>query len=396
MRSFSQPSSTSQDSQQGDPLRHALTASVSFGRFMSESLSWEKWSSFTQNRYLEEVEKYAKPGSVAEKKAYFEARYKKKAAQKAAAAESLEQQNGAVNAIPESSLENVIDNKSSLIEGTVQGQYNENPSSDLSISVDECSTDKCAQRTEGYDKESDQFERLDRVVESSLEGCRAEEEQIDVINSGVEQPAVLEHRDVLYVLPEHCKSPQITCSVENDETERTNQDEEHHTLVQKQVEASSMINDAQCIIEQREVKSPVPVAATTPVSAFSDKKKPSSASAKLSGYKPWSRLRPPPKPTTPIQPKNVDQASSYHKRTGKESAEKKKSTLKSLHMSINFGPRVGDADKLSSPGLQKIANSRPSRNLNRTTRENTKQKTPIRVLIFLPRYLFSFLLANVC
>lgn len=140
------------------------------------------------------------------------------------------------------------------------------------------------------------------------------------------------------------------------------------------------------------------VAASTQVSAFSDKKKPTSASAKLSSYKPGSRLRPPPKPTTPIQPKNSDQASSYHKRTGKEkeSAEKKKSTLKSLHMSINFGSRVGDIDKVSSPGLHKIENSRPSRNLNRTVKENTKPKTPIRVLIFLPRYLLSFLLPNVC
>ncbi|KAG9446348.1 hypothetical protein H6P81_012476 [Aristolochia fimbriata] len=59
--------------------------SVSFGRFMSESLAWEKWSSFSHNRYLEEVEKYSTPGTVAQKKAYFEARYKRIAAKKAAA-----------------------------------------------------------------------------------------------------------------------------------------------------------------------------------------------------------------------------------------------------------------------------------------------------------------------
>ena len=46
-------------------------------------MSWEKWSSFSQNKYLEEVEKCATPGSVAEKKAYFEAHYKKIAARKA-------------------------------------------------------------------------------------------------------------------------------------------------------------------------------------------------------------------------------------------------------------------------------------------------------------------------
>lgn len=54
------------------------SGSVSFGRFESENLSWEKRSSFSHNRYLEEVEKYATPGLVTQKKAYFEAHFKKK------------------------------------------------------------------------------------------------------------------------------------------------------------------------------------------------------------------------------------------------------------------------------------------------------------------------------
>ncbi|CAN0896356.1 Protein WVD2-like 7 [Linum grandiflorum] len=84
VRSFSHPSSSIRESQEGDPLR-ALTESISFGRFASESLAWEKWSAFSHNRYLEEVEQCAKPGSVAAKKAFFEAHYKKRAALKAAA-----------------------------------------------------------------------------------------------------------------------------------------------------------------------------------------------------------------------------------------------------------------------------------------------------------------------
>ena len=83
------------NSLQGDPLR-ALTTSISFGRFVSESLAWEKWSCFSNNRYLEEAERYSKPGSVAEKKAYFEAHYKRIAAAKKAAA-LLEQRNTASN-----------------------------------------------------------------------------------------------------------------------------------------------------------------------------------------------------------------------------------------------------------------------------------------------------------
>ncbi|KAE9604806.1 hypothetical protein Lalb_Chr11g0075641 [Lupinus albus] len=78
---LSSPSSLTQ--QQLNPMR-MLGESISFGRFMSESLDWERWSTFTQKRYVEEAEKYSKPGSVAAKRAYFEAHYKRKAQEKAA------------------------------------------------------------------------------------------------------------------------------------------------------------------------------------------------------------------------------------------------------------------------------------------------------------------------
>eukprot|EP00252_Welwitschia_mirabilis_P015778 TRINITY_DN3500_c0_g2_i2.p1 TRINITY_DN3500_c0_g2~~TRINITY_DN3500_c0_g2_i2.p1 ORF type:complete len:902 (-),score=223.53 TRINITY_DN3500_c0_g2_i2:583-3288(-) len=68
-------------------------SSVSFGRFESETLHWDKWSSFSQNKYLEEAEKFSTPGSVVQKKAFFEEFFRKKAleqqlAQAAAAAEA--------------------------------------------------------------------------------------------------------------------------------------------------------------------------------------------------------------------------------------------------------------------------------------------------------------------
>lgn len=49
--------------------------SVSFGRFELESLSWEKWSVFTNDKRHEEFVKFN--GLVAQKKAYFEEYYKK-------------------------------------------------------------------------------------------------------------------------------------------------------------------------------------------------------------------------------------------------------------------------------------------------------------------------------
>ncbi|PHT48735.1 Ceramide kinase [Capsicum baccatum] len=52
--------------------------SISFGRFENEVLCWERRSSFTQNRYLKEVEKCIKPGSVTEKRAYFEELFRRR------------------------------------------------------------------------------------------------------------------------------------------------------------------------------------------------------------------------------------------------------------------------------------------------------------------------------
>lgn len=91
---FSYGSGIASGAEQGNPM-HALGDSVSFGRFMSESLSWEKWSTFSHKSYVEEAERYAQPGSVAQKKAFFEAHYKSIAAKKAAAL--LEQANAANN-----------------------------------------------------------------------------------------------------------------------------------------------------------------------------------------------------------------------------------------------------------------------------------------------------------
>lgn len=73
------------------------SGSVSFGRFESEPLSWERRSSFSHNRYLEEVEKCSKPGSVNEKKALLEAHFKKMLLQQQNSTEqqtSIEQENG--------------------------------------------------------------------------------------------------------------------------------------------------------------------------------------------------------------------------------------------------------------------------------------------------------------
>ncbi|KAK4367400.1 hypothetical protein RND71_011192 [Anisodus tanguticus] len=110
---------------------HALGESISFGRFMSESLDWEKWSTFSSHkRYVEEAERYAKPGSVAQKKAFFEAHYKKIAAQKAAAL--LEQQDNQENPNYEISKNSSPDSVKPHVKAN-QEQVHENPKSSVLV-----------------------------------------------------------------------------------------------------------------------------------------------------------------------------------------------------------------------------------------------------------------------
>lgn len=95
------------------------TGSVSFGRFEEESLDWERRSAFSHNRYLEEVKKYSRPGSVTEKKAYFEAHFKRKALLHAA---SNECQNGNEN----QTTENVI-----LDDMTYMGEFEDHGNEEI-------------------------------------------------------------------------------------------------------------------------------------------------------------------------------------------------------------------------------------------------------------------------
>ncbi|CAN6839311.1 unnamed protein product [Brassica oleracea] len=92
--SFGAPSLSRNETHQ-DNTKHALSQSVSFGRFATENLEWGKWSSFSHKKYVDEAEKYSQPGSVAQKKAFFDAHYKKIAESKKAKAsldESKQQQ----------------------------------------------------------------------------------------------------------------------------------------------------------------------------------------------------------------------------------------------------------------------------------------------------------------
>ncbi|XP_073302685.1 protein WVD2-like 7 [Primulina huaijiensis] len=91
-----------------------LGVSVSFGRFRDDTLSWEKWSHFSQNKYLEEAGNLSTPGLVAQKKAYFEAHYKKVAAQRAMELEQEKFAEDADRSSEETIIEGVLENSSGI------------------------------------------------------------------------------------------------------------------------------------------------------------------------------------------------------------------------------------------------------------------------------------------
>ncbi|KAI7732767.1 hypothetical protein M8C21_013527 [Ambrosia artemisiifolia] len=142
-----------------EPLRFNYQAdllhsgSISFGRFESESLSWERRSSFSHNRYLEEVEKYSKPGSVTEKKAYFEAHFRRKALLKQSSSESQDgrefptSENDDMHDIQES--ENGNESKNTYFDESPHssGQYSYDKETEIQIRVNQNVETSCAENT---------------------------------------------------------------------------------------------------------------------------------------------------------------------------------------------------------------------------------------------------------
>ncbi|CAK9155840.1 unnamed protein product [Ilex paraguariensis] len=281
VRSVSQLSPTSDEFKEGDPLR-ALTTSISFGRFVSQSLAWEKWSSFTHNQYLEEVEKYSKPGSVAEKKAYFEAHYRRKAAKKASVL--LEQGNVAANDSSEPNLTNEICDNSSMNPELVQA--------DSHVRIEE---------TEGENAHN-----VKLVLSVEAIGCNAEGNNIETAKAeGAE--SVTEQ----------------LCTVANTvQVELSNQIEsvENHSTIVSMQENNTHVKDA----------------ANQGTLEMLREKKPEISSFKSSTCSGATKLRPPAKPTTLDNLRKADNATPNNRKTARVSLDKKSSTPKSLHTTINF------------------------------------------------------------
>ncbi|KAE8021400.1 hypothetical protein FH972_007294 [Carpinus fangiana] len=333
MQPFSYTSGISNEANEGNPI-HALGQSISFGRFMSESLAWEKWSSFSHNRYVEEAERYARPGSVAQKKAFFEAHYKKIAAQKAAAL--LEQENAAANNAPKPAEEEDLDHNIS--------NHDLRMTSENSNKVVDQQPEIKAPYTEAYSTVHDNGycsnAGMDIFQSGTVDGADlVPENQVLVENSlEVEQPSHL--RDV-----------------------------DNHKVNEMELAGTPQIKKPlvkSCSSNQDSLGS------------MSKKKLP------LSSSKSWIHKRAsklpssPAKHTAPICPKKENNATPMSMKSAINSVDKKRSP-KSHHKSVNFTP-IRELNRFTSKVIRKIESSRVGGSSSKASKDySTPLRTPTMV-----------------
>lgn len=140
------------------------SGSISFGRFEKEGLSWERRSSFSHNKYLEEVDKCSKPGSVTEMKAHFEAHFKKKGIRFPASLESQTWGGARQTGEPDDATESFEDYRS-------DDSFSENTSQSDSPCNYSHEQEKCE-----YDEGSDHCVSYDEVVVNSNDVIELDEE----------------------------------------------------------------------------------------------------------------------------------------------------------------------------------------------------------------------------
>ncbi|XP_038989701.1 protein WVD2-like 7 isoform X2 [Phoenix dactylifera] len=299
-------------------LASALGGSISFGRYLSESLDWGKWSSFPHNRYLEEVGKYSKPGSVAQKKAYFEAHYRNMAARKPASV--LEHGNAIATISPEREANDRFGNDDSHIDSS-DPEVESKEVSDIMTTIEAPAVATVAANAassssggENHVSGTGQVDKAGPILEDEiLEGSCSQIESSDVVED------VENHNKVSVIEPDTC-SPSENQPLK--ESFVTNKDS----------------------VDSVGKKSRGPV---------------SKSSVSRSSKPPFS----PAKTTTSFHRiKENDTTPSSTRKRGMGSIEKKKSTTKSLHMSINITQYQSGATTTSESKslsiLEKVANSK--------------------------------------
>lgn len=291
VRSLPQPSDSPTQPREMDPLR-ALKTSVSFGRFESDSLSWEKWSCFSNNRYLEEAEKISKPGSVAEKKALLEAHFKKISSQKA----------------------NVGTNDHEL------------------SNVDRSCTDSLTVLDEMQEKEETNV--LDAVERKGLDIDKREDVETET------KPTNIVENVIQCAVPKPPKN--------EDELAKGGSSKQEKMLITDHSNQGNLVS--------------------------TNKKK---QSLNILASKLRSSIK-----LSPSQPNKDDNAAQTCKKTEKGSLGEKRSTLKSLHMSVDYSSPFGENSKRSAPMIWKTGDPKGVRNFSKISSDtSTSRQTPTRASV---------------
>ncbi|CAN4116174.1 unnamed protein product [Withania somnifera] len=356
LRSFSQPS---QESTQGDPLR-ALTTSVSFGRFMSESLDWEKWSSFTHNRYLEEVAKYARPA----------------AARKAALL--LEQQNAAVNESSDLNVPNQ-NNDQSTVNSELTGT-----SSYVGIEEMQREEKEFNVTTQIIDDSQKESEFTKNGSSGGTEEAQGELGHLNVTNPG------LDHCPMRFELPENsshmgigemqvnegdnkttCGSYPIPEEINVGTAEAENSSEQSYPVENELMSLNQpenvVVEVSENIAQLKAEETQMQNASTEGDSVLSMKKKPKkplTLKTRLTNKNESSKFKSCVKSVTALQPTVTDKYAPTSRKNGKVLIDKKQSN-----------PKSQETEKTLSPILEKIVKSILVRSMTKTSRDSKVQQT---------------------
>ncbi|XP_057949448.1 protein WVD2-like 7 isoform X1 [Malania oleifera] len=306
-RSFSHPS---RERKEGDPMR-ALGESISFGRFLTEPLDWERWSTFSHNRHLEEIEKFSKAGSVAEKKAYFEAHYKRIAAKKAEETTPEEEANAAANASEARTTEEIHNY-------TCKGM--EKSSSHVGVDIQ-------------------QESQVTNSVDSNSCGLRVESNILDLALVEAAKSVTCES-----VIEQNSIQVQIFNKIENVRTHNELMFYHDKNMPIKEAANQEKLNS----VSQRKL-------------AFSS----SRSQAYNKASKPPTSVKVP----TPVCQRKEDNANPNNKKSARESVSRIRPTPKSVHMSVDFASCARETSKFS-PLLNKIGNSRMFTTLGKMTKDS--------------------------
>lgn len=315
-----------------------LEVSVSFGRFENDLLSWEKWSTFSPNKYLEEVEKYATPGSVAQKRAYFEAHYKKIADRKT---KLLEEER-------EMEFNTTVSNGG----GDLMMDHSERADSESETSNHHVSVEEVDQTTMLTGELSSVYhEVVKNDVESNVE-CESlpdgEKEEPDGKFDCVGSDSEISKQEEVVVKEVETPTPTPTPPVESSQTTK----EPPQKLVNKVSAVSKVKQQILKPNRPKESKKITPIVKER--NSASVKKKPISSTAKAPQILTPKLSKTTPGPTTPAARSSVLRSSvnkgsnsSLLRSRNPSSIESKKVAPKSLHMSLSLGTPNSDPSSVN-------------------------------------------------